>query len=85
MVVDRSISVSIPSINTSRPSNPVDFEIFTGDGFQNFLTGLSNFSPGSNIKTIMADVKKQPGMKQVAGDFPAGLVFLWGFPRWEFF
>ena len=70
---------------TSRPSDPVDFEIFTGDGFQNFLTGLSNFSPGSNIKTIMADVKKRPGMDKVAGDFPAGIFSHRGFPRWVLF
>ena len=60
----------------------MDFEIFTGDGFQNFLTGLNNFSPGSNIKTIMADVKKRPGMEKVAGDFPAGIFSHRGFPRW---
>ena len=63
----------------------MDFEIFTGDGFQNFLTELSNFSPGSNIKTIMADVKKRPGMDKVAGDFPAGIFSHRGFPRWVLF
>ena len=50
---------TILSITTSWPSDPVDFEIFTGDVFQNFLTGLSIFSPGSNIKTIMTEVENQ--------------------------
>ena len=63
----------------------MDFEIFTGDGFQDFLTGLKNFSPGSHIKTIMADVKKRPGMTKVAGDFPAGIFSHRGFPRWVLF
>jgi len=60
----------------------VDFEIFTGEGFQNFLTGLSNFSAGSNIKTIMTDVEKRPGMDKVAGDFPTGIFSHRGFSRW---
>ena len=75
----------ISTYHTSRPSDPVDFENFTGDGFQNPLTGLSNFSPGSNIKTIMADVKNRPGMDKVAGDFPAGIFSHRGFPRWVLF
>ena len=58
---------------------------FTGDGFQNFHTGLSNFSPRNNIKTIMADVKKRLGMDKVAGDFPAGIFSHRGFPRWVLF
>ena len=72
-------------LETSRPSDPLDFEIFTGDEFQNFLTGLSNFSLGSNAKTIMADVKNRPGMDKVAGDFPAGIFSYRGFPRWVLF
>ena len=52
---------------TSRPSDPVDFEIFTGDEFHNFLTGLSNFSPGSNLKTMMADVKGDRGWTKWTG------------------
>ena len=74
-----------PVIATSRPSDPVDFEIFTGDGYQNFLTKLSDFSPGSNIETIMDDVRKWPGMAKVAGDFPAGIFLHRGFPRWVLF
>ena len=51
-----SIGFLVPGIETSRPSDPLDFENFTGDGFQNFLTGFSYFLPGSNVKTVMADV-----------------------------
>ena len=45
-------------IVTSPLSDPVDFEIFTGEAFRNFITGLNYFSPKSNIETTLDDVQK---------------------------
>ena len=76
--------ISVAAIVTPQPSDPLDVENFTGDEFQNFLTRLSYFSPGSSIETIITGIKKWLGMDKVARlayfcteDFLA-VFFQWG-------
>ena len=77
-------------MNTSRPSDPVDFEIFDEDVFVKLLTGVCSFTPGYNAETYFVGVGKRqddrsgrtfPRWHNVSsGDFPGGFLFS---PGWN--